>query len=298
MDNNSTISFGTNAGFGKKPKPILFNNINYSIEGICDKINHVDELDVDEIKSIILRQYPTILDYDLFLKSNKTRKLALELFTNKNFLSILDQVAGLLKLSPDQITCINKLTYDYYTLGNNNKDIADLFLSISYKVNKSLSMRLSTIIGINGGRILSMISRSSFRLEKNVHRVNTFLLRCGLNLSVNDIVEIYRILYSESITYPFIYTMLETKDNIETENQELIFDRISLAWISILNTMSFSDICYIFNQYGASISLTGINDENIENKVRFKLKSVQYNKKIQNAIIEIEQNENYNYKVP
>ena len=292
MDNFNNVKFNSSVGFGKEPKPVLFTNVEYTIESICKMINDIDNLDEERMKSIILRQYDMILDYDLFLSSTKSRKLAQGLFTNKKFLSLFNDMIGLLDLTTNQIICVNKLTYDYYESKNNDKEISDLLMSISSQVNNNLTMQLSTIIGINGGRILSMISRSSFKQEKNIHRVNTFLLRCGINLSVQDIIDIYCKLFGDGITYPFIYTMLENKRNI-AEEQKIMFDRISLAWLEILDSLTFTQICYIIMQYGAFLKYSIKPNTNI----RFSLKTVS-NIRILKAIEEVESDEIEKYIIP
>ena len=51
-------------------KPI-FTSVEYTIDTIVDKIINIEELDKEEIKSIIIRQHRLILNYDLFLSSRK-----------------------------------------------------------------------------------------------------------------------------------------------------------------------------------------------------------------------------------
>lgn len=292
MSDFNNSKFNGNVGFGSEAKPVLFNNVEYSLESIYNMINDIDNLDEQKMKNIILRQYDMILNYDIFLSSDKSRQLAQKLFTNKKFLSLFNDMIGLLDLTTNQIICVNKLTYDYYTTENNNKEIADLFMNISSQVNNNLTMKLSTIIGINGGRILSMISRSSFKVEKNVHRVNSFLLRCNVNLSIQNIIDIYCKLYSNGITFPFIYSMLESKDKIK-EEQYIIFDRISLAWLEILDSLTFTELCCIIAQYGAFLKYSIKPNTNI----RFSLKTVS-NIRILKAVESIENDKEDRYNIP
>jgi len=292
MSDFNNSKFNGNVGFGSEAKPVLFNNVEYSLESIYNMISDIDNLDEQKMKNIILRQYDMILNYDIFLSSDKSRQLAQKLFTNKKFLSLFNDMIGLLDLTTNQIICVNKLTYDYYTTENNNKEIADLFMNISSQVNNNLTMKLSTIIGINGGRILSMISRSSFKVEKNVHRVNSFLLRCDVNLSVQNIIDIYCKLYANGITFPFIYSMLESKDKIK-EERYIIFDRISLAWLEILDSLTFTELCCIIAQYGAFLKYSIKPNTNI----RFSLKTVS-NIRILKAVEAIENDKEDKYNIP
>ena len=255
------------AGFGKEPKPVIFHSVEYQIEAIVQKINNIDNLDENEIKQIILRQHAMILNYDLFLKSDETRHVAQTLFTNKKFLKIFNDIIGLIELSQDEIICANKLAYDYYVSPGNDKEVSELLLMISYQINSILVIKLSGKLGINGARILSMISNSSFKEEKNVHRINTFLVRCGVELSIQDVIDIYCILY-DRFTHPFVYSMLEVKRNDFDEIQLKNFDTISIALLTIITNMTSQDIKTVMLEYGYTIKLLQPNSQ-----LRFSIKS-------------------------
>lgn len=271
-----------NTGFGKEPKPVIFHSVEYQLETIVDKINNLDNLDENEIKQIIIRQHNMILNYDLFLKSDETRKVAQNLFTNIRFLKLFNDIVGLLDLSRDEIICANKLAYDYYVSPGNDKEISELLLMISYQINSILVIKLSGKLGINGARILSMISNSSFKEEKNVHRVNTFLVRCGVELSIQDVVDIYCILY-DRFTYPFVYTMLEVKRNDFDMIQLKNFDTISIAILTIVSNMTSQDIKSVLLEYGYTIRLLDPNTQ-----VRFSIKKASSWARIIKVITAIE----------
>lgn len=257
----------------------VFHSVEFTLSTIVDKISNIDNLHEQEIKNIILRQHKMILNYDLFLKSDESRKHAQKLFTNKRFLENFLDIIGLLDLSSEEIICINKLAYDYYISQDNNQEISNLLLQISYQINNVLVIRLSGKLGMNGARILSMISNSSFKVEKKVHRINTFLMRCNVDLSIQDIVDIYCIIF-ERFTYPFIYTMLEPKPANLSQEQAKRFDDISIAILTILNSMTSDDMKKILFNYAYTIKLlkTNVSKDN-DNRlvVRFALKTaIQY----------------------
>lgn len=254
------------AGFGKDPKPVIFHSVEYQIETIVQKINDIDNLNENEIKQIILRQHAMILNYDLFLKSDETRRVAQKLFTNKRFLKLFNDIIGLIDLSQDEIICANKLAYDYYVSPGNDKEISELLLMISYQINSILVIKLSGKLGINGARILSMISNSSFKEEKNIHRVNTFLVRCGVELSIQDVIDIYCILY-DRFTRPFVYSMLEVKRSDFDEIQLKNFDTISIALLTIITNMTSQDIKSVMLEYGYTLKLL-----QPESQLRFSIK--------------------------
>lgn len=258
----------------------VFRSVEYEISTIIEKINNINELSDDEIKNIILRQHSMILNYDLFLKSDESRVAAQKLFTNKRFLSVFLQIIGLINLTREEVICINKLAYDYYVLSIKNPEVSELLLQLCYQLNNVLVIRLSGILGINGARILSMIANSSFKEEKIVHRVNTFLIRCNIELSVQDIIDIFCILY-EKFTYPFIYSMMEIKMDCDVILNSR-FDLISSALLEILNSMTSDDISKILMNYAYMLKL------NPAKAVRFSLKSAKSYPRILSVIEQIE----------
>lgn len=223
-----------------------FESIEYKIENILEKIRNIDNLDEQEIKNIIVRQHTMILNYDLFLVSE--RDSALELFTNARFLSILLDIIGTLDLSSHEITCINKLTYDYYVSKNKDSEISELLLDLSYFINNKTAIRLSAIYGIQGARILAMISKSSFKEDKNITRVNRFIVKSNIALSVQDIINTYCILYDHFMN-TIIYTLLEVRPKDLTTIENDRFTAISKAIIILLNSMTSADIYKVLSNY-------------------------------------------------
>ena len=259
-----------------------FKSIEFTLQTIVDKISNINNLNEDEIKNIIMRQHSMILNYDLFLKCDETRNQALKLFTNKRFLKIFLDIIGLLSLTNEEIVCVNKLAYDYYITPYNDPEVSDYLLRISYQINNVLVIKLSGKLGMNGARILSMIANSSFRVEKNVHRINTFLVRCNLELTVQNIIDIYCILF-ERINYLVIHTMLEVKPPNLTLDQSRRFDAISIAILMLLDSMTSEDIKKIMFNYAYTLKLLNTNYN-----VRFALKTAYEFPRILQVIKEVE----------
>ena len=245
----------------------LFHSIEYELSGIINKITNINSLDDKEIKSIIVRQHNMILDYDLFLKSNETRMQAQILFTNKRFLRNFLEVIKIINLSKQEIICINKLAYDYYIMDNKDQETSELLYMLTTEVNSKEVMVLSGMIGINGARVLAMISNSSFKQEKIVHRVNTYIVKSNQDIDIATIIKIFCFLY-ERFTYPFIYTMLESKPSNLTPEQNRQFDRISMAMLEMLNTLSDTDMKKILCDYAFTLNMVKQNTI-----VRFAIKS-------------------------
>lgn len=259
--------------FDDTPISSLFKTVEYQLSTIVEKIRDIDSLNDDEIKTIIIRQYPTILNYDLFLSVPETRNAALELFTNKRFLDLFFDVVGLLELSDSQKICINKLVYDYYSLPVKDVEVSEKLLSISYIVNNRLVIRLSAILGVNGARTLSMVANSSFRIDKKVHRINTFIIKCGIQLSVQNIVDIYLTIF-DRFKDLFINSMLESISylSIEDQQNEIIrnnFDNTSAALYAILDSMVSRDVEQVLLNYVYALQILPKDA-----KVRFSFQNV------------------------
>lgn len=260
----------------------LFHSIEYELSSILNKIKDIDKLDDKEIRDIIVRQHKMILDYDLFLKSKETRLQAQLLFTNKRFLLNFSNVIKTLNLDKHEIICINKLTYDYYISGNTDKEIRDLLYLLTNEVNEKEVMVLSGIIGLNNARILSMIHNSSFNIEEVVHRVNNFIVKGWQDIDTECIVKIFCLFY-DRFTYPFIYTMMESKPNNLTPEQNKQFDRISMAILQMTNSLPSNDMKKMLCDYAFTL-----NNVKPNTTVRFALKTASAYTRILNTIENIE----------
>lgn len=138
--------------------------------------------------------------------------------------------------------------------------------SISYYVNNTLVIRLSAELPINEARLLAIIANSSFKIEKNVRRINRFLtysLPPGFNM-----VNIYLILF-DRMMYPIIHTLLDViEDPNMTEDQKKNYDQITASMITLLLCMTSDDIYKVLTNYGYIWILYG------KPKTRFKFKKL------------------------
>jgi hypothetical protein len=267
----------------------MFKTIEYQVSDIVNMIRNIDNYKDQEIKDIISRQHAMILNYDLFLENADTRAQAQYLFTNKRFLSIFVQVIGKFNLTPHEVVCINKLCYDYYILPNKDNEVSELLYQISTIINNNKVIRLSATLGMNGAKALAMISNSSLRMEKNIHRINTYLVRYHNSgrgiLSTQDMINIFCILY-ENFKDPFVFTMLESKPNNLTEEEETQFDNISMAILELLNSMTSNDMKKILYDYGYTLNMIS------SKAVRFSLKSCSNYPRIIRMVNTIETEDN------
>lgn len=247
-----------------------FNTVEISISTLVEKLRNVDSLSDNDIRNIIYRQYGTILNYDLFLSCTESREVAQQLFTNEKFLSNLVFCVPDINLNEHQIICCNKLAYDYialHSINECNQTIRNLLMELSMRVNLKTVLALSAIIGTDNAKYLAMLRRSSFKDNKNVYRVNKFIIKSGLELLEPDIINIYGKLFDRVSTL-FTVTMFCLPDPDYTKLELLRYDEMSKAMIDILDSMPSREIKKVLSGYVNSYQLQG------EPNVRFSMKNI------------------------
>lgn len=265
----------------------LFHTIEYEFDTIVSKIRNIDNIDDNHIKDIIKRQHSLILNYDLFLMDSETRKEAQTLFSNKRFLTNLLDIIGLLDISYHEKICLNKLAYDYYQNDIKDPEVSNLLFQLTKEVNMRDVVVLSGILGMSGAKTLAMIRNSSFKEEKCIHRVNTYIIKCGMNLSTQAIINIYYFLFDRFSTL-FNYTMLESAPSeLSLTPPELNnYNSISLAIIAILDSMTSNDMLIVVRNYAYMITNVSVNVV-----PRFRLETIQ-NQRIKEVVTQVKVEEN------
>ena len=265
----------------------LFHTIEYEFDTIVSKIRNIDNIDDNHIKDIIKRQHSLILNYDLFLMDSETRKEDQTLFSNKRFLSNLLDIIGLLDISYHEKICLNKLAYDYYQNDIKDQEVSNLLFQLTTAVNGKDVVVLSGILGMSGAKTLAMIRNSSFKEEKCIHRVNTYIIKCGMNLSTQSIINIYCFLFDRFSTL-FNYTMIESAPpelSLTTSEMDN-YNSISLAIIAILDSMTSNDILTVVRNYAYMINNVSVNII-----PRFRLDTIQ-NQRIKEVVTQVKVEEN------
>lgn len=248
-----------------------FNTVEMSMKTLLDKLRGINSLTDNEVRDIISRQYNTILNYDLFLIGSESREVAQELFINEKFLAnLIYCVSNNIQLNEHQVICCNKLTYDYIALHSTsecNQAVRNLLMELSFRVNLKTVLALSPLIGIDNAKYLAMLRRSSFKENKNVRRVNKFLIHSGLELMEQSIINIYGKLF-DRVSILFTETMFYLPDNDYTRSEQLRYDEMSKSMIDILDSMPSDQIKQVLVNYSNSFYLKG------EPSVRFSMKNL------------------------
>ena len=204
------------------------------------------------------------------------------LFTSTYFLSILFKVIGTLKLDNFQKLFINRLAYDYMsTHSKDNDEVYNLYLQITGYINTTLTIKLSSKLGINEAKLLAMISNSTDIPEIRVHRINRFLVNCDNPvLDTQAMIDIMFFIYDRFL-YPIIYTLLETEACCKSEEVVPQYHKLMNAITSILLSVPSEKMVKIITEYGYVVNSKGIIPH-------VRLKAIQ-DERLQNVIKIVEQ---------
>ena len=283
---------------------VRFTNIVYDINSIINKIKKCD--DPEEIKQIILYQHDIIFTRDNLVNNNIDK--IKELFMDINFLTILDNISGLLavKLSESEFIFINKIIYDFFVYSNsiNSKEITEIkskMHSIAYNINRGIILGFIPIMGVNEATKLSIISRSSFKYENIVHRVNMFIYDSSYDQ--DNISRIYRIIHGNYVfgcelvdaigerkfASLFAYTMLEYTKEDADEHFIIQFNRVSNLIMHMLKDLRYDHLESVLLNYVNIVTLYNTP----ESKLRFSIKKhISMYEPIYNFIDSIEKKHN------
>ena len=260
---------------------VRFTNIIYDINSIVDKLNK--STSIEETKNIIKLQHNIIFTYDNLINNN--REGIQNLFTSPIFLDALDSISGLIPMTESEIIFINKIIYDYFEYSHNvNSSIKEKMLAISYIINDTRIKLFTPILGINAARILSIISYSSYKIEKVVHRVNNFIINNDFDIA-NLLSSIYTIIFgpttirgtflgegplpNSKFVNAFCYSMFEYCDSEDPEVIERFNQISSYLLQKIIILYDKSDIfSNILITYANMITLMNIDKD----KLRFSIK--------------------------
>ena len=255
---------------------------------LCTTIKNIDDKSDDEIKYLIYQEHNNILNYDLFLVHNDTRKIAQNLFKNVRFLKLFLSVINYVPFNRHEIICLNKLAYDYYLLNTEDKDddVTNLLLSISYEINKKQVLQLSAILGINKARVLALIGNSSFKEERCFKKICTYLIKLVnypdyMEFTQQNIVDILLIFIDVHFTNVFIAIMTEVESPQLNDAEEHVFNLITCAIFAILESMTSNDIRKVLLEYGNYLNLKSPNK-------RIKIHNVKHSDRVKEIIEEIE----------
>ena len=237
--------------------------------------NKCDNDEIAEVKKIILNQHELIFNHDNMENSNVV--LIQELFTNKKFLKLFDDICGLINYSKSELIFINKVVYDFVSVYKLDKrpDISGKLMAITYVTNADRIRDLVPLLGIDMSRELAIVSYSSYKIEDIIHRINQFIMLSILDINIRDLKYIYSLLldlngYTKDVLNLFIYSMFESLSEQGRLQYGKLFNKISDLLMSILIDLDDNSIMDLLKQYGGTIVMLNMP----YSKIRFSMRAV------------------------
>ena len=226
-----------------------------TLDSVAQALTSIDDLTDTQLFEMIQKNYKLFLD-DKYLLNYNYRQTVIDIFSDERFLKFLIKVLSQEILSDKIITCCNKVAWDYMWQQNEkNEEISKMLMELSDTVNRTIVSLLSAYVPLHLARKIAMARFSSFKEMKNIQRANYIIVKHGGNISVQDIVNVYGIIYRYTrLTTVFLGIMFDVATTDNPEEAERI-GKINTAIIEILEKgMSEKDIALILNNYANELA--------------------------------------------
>lgn len=232
------------------------NNILVDSDLLLTELDRVDSKSDDELCNLIKSAYHILLDVEFINKSRNKIYIA-KAFSNLRFVSAFCTVISKQNLTELQRICCNKLIYDYMTSKNNNEMILNQLFALGWDINRTT---ISTMYGKGlDQRIITHLVVARYSTTDDtlaVKRVNVIIMNSGPVMSEPVIKNIYECLFCKSLRGLFNGIMfddsleyIDEEDTEFAEQQQDIYDTITLALLDILNDVPMSMLCQLLRSY-------------------------------------------------
>lgn len=266
----------------------LRDSFTLNIDGFLRKVKELDTMSDNELYELVKATYAMVLESTV---ARKDTTLAITLFNNARYISALNRVlnSNTVKLTYSQRVYCNKLAYDYLRMrGDKDQVIIQLLQTLSNTVNQDI---IPSLLGIGLPRDLAsyiaLARYSSMDEYVTVKRVNSSIINTSNTQLMTEqrIIQIYEIIYGYCMTKLFKGIMLdvypkEVLNDLSDESNE-IYSTISLAVLTMVNTMPSNDIKFILKSYQGDYV-------NFPSYVRFSMKLSDDYYRINEVIAELE----------
>jgi len=249
---------------------------NMTLNDVAQTIKASKDMSREQLEDMLRRNYPIFLD-EKYLVEYNYRQSVIETFSNELFILSLSKVLSTEILSDKQITCCNKVTWDYMSQDKEemNPEIKKALMKLSGTVNRRIVTILTGYVPAQIAQLLALARYSSFKEEKNINRVNYVIVKCLKGTNVQQIVNIYGVLFRNTkLSIVFNCIMHDTDTFNFTLDERERYGIISTAILEILEQgMSTQDIAIILGYYIDNYLFEqGIIKKNVN--VRFSLWSI------------------------
>lgn len=225
---------------------------NMTLNDVAQTIRSSSNMSREQLEDMLRRNYSIFLD-EKYLTDYNCRQSVIDVFSNEIFILSLAKVLSTEILTDKQITCCNKVTWDYMSQDKEetNPDIRKSLMQLSGTVNKRIVTVLTGYIPAQIAQLLALARYSSFKEQKNIDRTNYVIIKYLKGVNVQQVVNIYGVLFRNTkLSIVFNCIMRDTNtSNFSLEEKER-YGIISTAILEILEQgMSTQDITTILKYY-------------------------------------------------
>lgn len=244
-----------------KQKPKLINNQivdivtgdDFEFSNFIKNINTVSDKD---LYNYISMNYTYILGELFGVKKDSY----VDLLLNPKFLLVLNQALADKQFSNVDLIHLNDFIYNNIVFQNKDPFIRSILFSLGETINRSTVSALNVLGSLDHELcvFIAVTYKSSFKDTVNAKRINLALCISSKKiLSVNEIINIYYVLYSKMFTPLFIATMFdrnvqdaeEKGEEWVTDREATINDNITSAIMYLLESMNPADISRVLKVF-------------------------------------------------
>lgn len=233
-----------------------FQSISKNMKELSDRLNLVgSSLSDSEMENIIFSSYYFFLD-ESFLRDKVQRDSIVKVFTDKQFIRCFTNIIAQqrISLTPMQTTLCNHIAWEIMLSKNVDPEVKDLMLQFGGEVAMSNIMVLSSYLGRGGAILVSLAVNSSFDRRECISRVNRILASIE-NITPQQIVDVYSVLFSDSLTSLFEATLFDTREIEEKDHNR--WNLIFYALMTIMDNVDSRTMETVLIRFVESYNLSG-----------------------------------------
>lgn len=221
-----------------------------------DNLNNMSDADLEKF---VAYSYIAVLDMVPLANNNPeyAQKL-INIISNERYVNMLANIIGNVPLSYTHKVYLNHLIYDYIMYVGVDKilkmPIGKMIYGLADMANMDILPKLYRT-GFNKDMLsfLCICRNSSLDEFIDVKRVNLVLFNSNLELTLQNVVDVYQTLFNNCVTKLFEGIMFDvySKEDLNnaTENQKNIYSLMGLAVLELLNAMPSNAIQTILSSY-------------------------------------------------
>ena len=232
---------------------------------LADSLAYMDTMSDEQIYNIIKSSYSD------FLSNYINSPCLLSLRRNSRFLSILSQVLMEAELTLEQRIYCNAMLYKELS-ETDNPYMQRVYFTLGLIVNQVMVNKIiATGIDKTLAIYLAIVRKSSFIVKDNITRLN-FTIMCATpkKMTIQRITDLYCILFNDVSEIKELFFLTIKDVYIFTSNEQWITEDIlavannmNISILSILESLSFSNLYSILYEYATMIMMENLTEDEV-----------------------------------